>query len=159
MDQSQALAIKALLETQQVASLGTLHNGEPAVSMVPFALLPHGGGLVIHVSRLAAHTQDMLANPSVSLLVAASPTPGEPVHALPRASIQGQVRQCASDAAEYAEAKRAYLARFPYSEAMFDFADFSLFTIAVRSVRLVGGFGQAASITAERFAAIMGGER
>lgn len=151
-------ALKALLETQRVAALGTLHNGEPSVSMVPFALLTKGDGLVIHVSQLAAHTQDMLTNPAVSLLVATPPTPGELVHALPRASIQGLARQCPSDAAEYAEAKRVYLAHFPYSEEMFNFADFSLFTIAVRSVRYVGGFGKAVSITAERFAVIMGGE-
>lgn len=158
MDSSQALAFKALLETQQVASLGTLHNGEPSVSMVPFALLPAGGGFVIHVSQLAAHTRDMLANPAVSLLVMETPTLGKPVHALPRATLQGQARQCLSNAAEYAEARGAYLARFPYSEEMFQFADFSLFTIAVRSARFVGGFAQAASITAERFAAIMGSE-
>ena len=78
------------------------------------------------------------------------------MHALPRASIQGLARQCPSNAPDYAEARRVYLARFPYSEEMFSFSDFSLFAVAVRSVRFVGGFGQAASITAERFAAIMG---
>lgn len=158
MDSSQALAFKALMETQQIASLGTLHNGEPSVSMVPFALLPAGGGLVIHVSQLAAHTKDMLANPAVSLLVVASPAPDMPVHALPRASIQGQARQCPSDAADYGSARRVYLARFPYSEEMFHFADFSLFIVTVRSVRYVGGFAQAASITGERFTAIMGND-
>jgi putative heme iron utilization protein len=158
MHASQELAFKTLLETQSIAALGTLHDGEPAVSMVPFALLPAGAGLAIHVSRLAAHTQDMLANPTVSLLVTATPKPGQPVHALPRVTLQGQARQCPSEAAEYAEAKQAYLARFPYSEEMFQFADFSLFVVEVRSARFVGGFGQAASITAERFAAIVAGE-
>lgn len=158
MHASQELAFKTLLETQSIAALGTLHDGEPAVSMVPFALLPAGAGLAIHVSRLAAHTQDMLANPAVSLLVTATPNPGQPVHTLPRATLQGQARQCPNEAAEYAEAKRAYLARFPYSEDMFQFADFSLFVVEVRSARFVGGFGQAASITAERFAAIVAGE-
>lgn len=158
MHASQELALKTLLETQPVAALGTLHDGEPTVSMAPFALLPEGAGLAIHVSRLAAHTQDMLDNPAVSLLVTAMPIPGQPVHALPRATLQGQARQCPAEAEEYVEAKQAYLARFPYSEAMFQFADFSLFVIEVRSARFVGGFGQAASVTAERFAAIVAGE-
>ncbi|WP_428420486.1 HugZ family protein [Methylibium sp.] len=155
MDPSQAHALKALLETQPVASLATLHNGEPAASMVPFALLPAGQGVVIHVSRLATHTKDMLANPAVGLLVLASPAPGLPVQALPRVSLQGRARQCLNDAAEYTEARQAYLARFPESEPMFGFADFSLFVIGVRSARFVGGFAQAGSVTAERFVAIM----
>ena len=39
---------------------------------------------------------------------------------------------------------------------MFSFSDFSLFVIAVQSVRFVGGFAQASSVTAEQFASIMG---
>jgi hypothetical protein len=35
---------------------------------------------------------------------------------------------------------------------MFGFGDFSIFVILVRSARLVSGFGQAASLTAEAFA-------
>lgn len=57
---NQETALNALLASQQVASLGTLHKGERAVSMVPFALLAQGNGVVIHVSSLATHTGDML---------------------------------------------------------------------------------------------------
>ena len=58
MDPSIAPAIKSLLATQRIASLGTLHDGDPHVSMVPFAVLPAGPDFVIHVSSLAAHTGD-----------------------------------------------------------------------------------------------------
>ncbi len=58
-----------VLRSQTIASLGTLHAGEPAVSMVPFATT--GGALVIHVSRLAAHTADMLATLSPEQFAAA----------------------------------------------------------------------------------------
>ena len=51
MNSSQAQALRNLLKTQQVASLGTLHKDEPYVSMVPFALIPGGRGFVIHVSH------------------------------------------------------------------------------------------------------------
>jgi hypothetical protein len=155
MDRAQAQALKDLLQTQQVASLGTLHKGEPFVSMVPFALLPHGRGFVIHVSQLATHTRDMLAHPAVSLLVVAAPSPGVPAQALARATIQGQARQCASDAPAYPEARHAYLSRFPDSARMFGFADFSLFLVVPDSVRFVGGFAQAKSITAESLARIL----
>lgn len=152
-DQSQAL--RKLLGTQPVAALGTLHKGEPFVSMVPFALLPLGRGFVVHVSRLATHTKDMLTHPAVSLLVVAPPAPQVPVQALARATIQGQARQCLDTDPDYAEARRVYLARFPQSADLFGFADFSLFVVVPRSVRFVGGFAQAASITAGTLARIM----
>ena len=69
MNPAHAQTLRDLLGTQRIASLGTLHKGEPYVSMVPFAILPGGSGFVIHVSQLSAHTKDMLARPEVSLLV------------------------------------------------------------------------------------------
>ena len=59
-----ATALRSLLRAQQTAALATLHNGEPALSMVPYALLREGAGFVIHVSHLAVHTSDMLATPA-----------------------------------------------------------------------------------------------
>ena len=155
MDSSQAKALRSLLEAQEVAALGTLHNGEPFVSMVPYALLPGGRGFVIHVSRLAQHTKDMLAGPAVSLLVIAPADPETSAQARPRATIQGKARPCADGDPDRAEAKRIYLARFPQSEQMFEFADFSLFIIVPRTVRFIGGFAQARSITAETLAEIL----
>lgn len=157
MDSSQALALRSLLHGQQVASLATLHKGEPAVSMVPYALLPRGRGFVVHVSRLATHTADMLAHPVVALLVMALPGSAASPRELPRASVKGRALPCAPDAPEYPEAREAYLSRFPESEEMFSFADFSLYIVTVSSVRFVGGFANATSILAPEFASIMGG--
>jgi putative heme iron utilization protein len=151
--QSQTLAL--LIHTQEVAALGTLHDGEPFVSMVPYALLPGGAAFVVHVSRLAAHTKDMLANPAVSLLVIASPEPGVPAQARPRVTIQGSANPCVDSDPRYGEAKSAYLARFPDAADMFSFADFSLFVIEPRSARFIGGFAQATSLGAESLARIL----
>ena len=115
--------------------------------MVPFALLPGGSGFVIHVSQLAAHTKDMLLSPHVSLLVVASPTPDVPAQALARITIQGRAAQYADAAEGHAEAKAAYLSRFPLSAELFSFADFSLFAIWPDSIRFVGGFAQATTIS------------
>ena len=155
MESSQILALKSLLERQQVASLATLHKGEPAVSMVPYALLPQGRGFLVHVSRLATHTADMLANPAVALLVVAPPGSATSPQELHRASVQGCARQCAGGSAEHSQARALYLARFPPSEEMFGFPDFSLFVVEPRSVRFIGGFARASSITAEEFSSIM----
>jgi putative heme iron utilization protein len=141
----------SLLRTQQVAALGTLHGGRPAVSMVPFALEASSPCLVIHVSRLATHTKDMEVNPAVSLMVMAERTPEVPTQALARLTVAGNAQRCAPQEAHYEEARRAYLARFPESEPMFGFDDFSLFRIEPESVRLVGGFAQAWSLTRAQF--------
>ena len=155
MESTQAKALRDLLQAQQVAALGTLHKGHPFVSMVPFAALPDGTGLVIHVSLLATHTKDMTSNPNVSLLVMAQPTPHVPPQAIPRVTIQGQATQCAEPSQVHAEAKAAYLARFPQSAEMFSFADFSLFVIQPMSARFVGGFAQAASLSPALLASIL----
>ena len=159
MNAGQAQALRDLLENQQIASLGTLHDAEPYVSMVPFALLPGGRGFAIHVSRLATHTKDMLSNPAVSLLIVSPQGPGMPAQALARATILGRARQYADADPDHADAKRIYLSRFPQSEEMFGFSDFSLFAVVPRTVRFVGGFAQAATITSETLAGIMSDAR
>lgn len=158
MDVDQANALRALLRSQDVAALGTLHAGEPFVSMVPFALLPDGH-FVIHVSALAAHTRDMAAHPTVSLLVMArrdGPAPVAP-QALARVTIQGEAGPVPAGDALHEAAKRAYLDRFPQSEMTFALADFSLVVIRPASARYVGGFAQAKTLTAEGLATVMRG--
>jgi putative heme iron utilization protein len=113
MDSSEALVLKSLLENRPVAALATLHKGEPAVSMVPFALLPNSTSFVIHVSRLATHTKDMLANPAVALLVTASAEDADSSLALPRASVQACARPCDPESSEYRQSRAAYLAKLP----------------------------------------------
>jgi hypothetical protein len=125
--------------------------------MVPFAMLPDGSGFVIHVSQLAAHTRDMLLSPQVSLLVVAPPTPEVPAQALARVTIQGRAVQYADATEGHAAAKVAYLSRFPRSAELFSFSDFSLFAIWPDSIRFVGGFAQATTLSPETLAEVLSG--
>lgn len=154
MDAAETIALKALLVQTPVATLATLHKGAPATSMVPYALLPDGR-FVIHVSRLATHTRDMLEHPAVSLLVMATPGSAETPLALPRVSVQGQALVCATGAPDYAQARTAYLAKLPEAEELFSFADFSLFLITPQFLRYVAGFGRAHMVTAELYAGLL----
>ena len=158
MEAPEAATLRSLLLRQPVATLATLHKGKPAVSLVPFAMLPSGAGFVIHVSKLATHTNDMLESPAVALLVAASLGETETPLALPRASIQGRARRCLPESSEFSEARTAYLAKLPEAEELFTFSDFSVFIIEPESVRFVAGFGRAMSLTAERMRAVLGPE-
>jgi putative heme iron utilization protein len=157
MNPSQEKTLRDLLRRQQIAALGTLHNGQPFVSMAPFAILPGGEGFVIHVSQLATHTKDMLLNPQVSLLVVAPPAPEVSAQATARVSVQGLAAPCPESAQGHAQAKAAYLSRFAQSAAMFDFADFWLFVIQPQSVRFVAGFAQATTLAPEALAQALKG--
>ncbi len=157
MTPTEATTLRTLLTTQPVAALSTLHKGGPAVSMVPFALLPGGEGVVVHVSRLATHTQDMLDHPAVALLVAGTLAPGDSPLALPRVSIQGHARPCPADAPGYAEARQAYLAKLPDAEPLFGFGDFSVFVIEPESLRFVAGFGRAMAFKTDRLREVLSG--
>jgi putative heme iron utilization protein len=97
----------------------------------------------------------MLANPAVALLVVAPPGTAASPQELQRASVQGTARQCTGGSAEHSQARALYLARFPQSEQMFRYSDFSLFIVEPRSVRFVGGFGRATSILADEFFSVM----
>jgi putative heme iron utilization protein len=155
MNPEQAQSLRRLLQSQQVASLGTLHEGAPYVSMVPFALLPDGSGFVIHVSELSSHTKDMVDSPRVSLLVVAPDTAETPVQALARVTIQSRAELCPASTPGYSLAHDAYLSRFPGAVNTFALSDFSLFAIRPLSIRFIAGFAQAFTLTPEAFAAAL----
>jgi len=138
-----------LVRARRTAALGTLREGAPCVSMVPYALAPDGAGFVVHVSKLAAHTKDMLADARVSLLIAEAEAGAKSPLGLMRVSVQGQARRIPSGSPDLTGLKDAYLARFVEAEPMFGFADFSIFLIRPESARFVAGFGQAHTLSAE----------
>lgn len=150
MDTTRVGLLLRLLDQQPVGALATLHRGRPAVSMVPYARLPGAASLVIHVSALATHTADMRACADVAVLVTSDPEPGVSALGRPRLSVTALALACAADHAAHTVARSAYLARFADAAPMFEFSDFSLFLLELQSARLVGGFGQAWSLTREQ---------
>lgn len=148
MDAQTASYLRSLLDTVSVAALATLHQGKPAVSMTPFALLPSVSGIVVHVSALATHTQDMQKHPQVALLVTAQCEQHSQARALPRISFSAQARWLdpKSDTTLYSDAKKAYLKRFEDAAIAFELSDFSLVLLKPKSARLIAGFGRAYSL-------------
>ena len=144
--------LRELLTARKVAALGTLHEGAPFVSMVPFALTEDGTAFLIHVSELAAHTQDMMSDARVSLMVMRSESADTMPQELARVTVAGRAVEIPEPSAEYDLGKARYLARFPDSEPIFGFADFHLFAVRPASVRWVGGFAGAKTFAPEDFA-------
>lgn len=150
-------ALRALIHSQRTAALGTLDaNGEAFVSRVPFAIDAANGSLVIHVSGLAAHTGNLIRHPRASLLVTETERPDEPVHALPRVSIDVRAETCAPDSPEAHARCAVYLARFPEAEPMTQLGDFRFLRLRPLGARQVAGFGAARSLDATTIAQALG---
>ena len=142
--------LRLLLTEQRTAALGTLtERGDPLVSMVPFAIEPTQACLVLHVSGLAAHTRQMQRHARVSLLVMQAEQAGEPVHALPRVSLEGVASSPEVGSAGWQHCRDAYLARFPEAKPMTELPDFRFVVIEPTSARHVAGFGAARTVDPE----------
>ncbi len=149
MDLETAHTLHKLLQDQPVAALGTLHRGDPAVSMVPFVVAADGAQLLIHVSALATHTADLQRHRRVSLMVMAGLQGGIPPQALPRVTLQADANILPRDGAAYAVARAAYLHRFADAAITFELGDFAMVSLQPVSARLVAGFGRAYSLVGE----------
>lgn len=143
-------ALRELLLSRRTAALGTRDaDGEVFVSMVPFAIDPDAQELVLHVSGLAAHTGNLLRHPRVSLLVTAAEPDGEPVHALPRVTLDALASEAEPGSDAATRAKTVYLQRFPDAEMMTTLGDFRFVRLQVTGARQVAGFGAARSLPAD----------
>ena len=104
---------------------------------------------VILVSRLAAHTKALLANPRCSLLFG-EPGKGDPL-AWPRISLQCDALPVTADDPERAHLRIRFLRRHPKAALYVDFPDFLFLRLQPVSASLNGGFGRAYALTAEDF--------
>ncbi|HEY9095322.1 MAG TPA: pyridoxamine 5'-phosphate oxidase family protein [Hydrogenophaga sp.] len=142
-------ALRELIHRQRTAALGTRDaEGEVFVSRVPYAIDARDGSLLIHVSLLAAHTGNLQRHPRASLLIAQSEVPGEPVHALPRVSIDVTAVACPPDSPEAHARREVYLERFPEAQPMTLLGDFQFVRLRPLGARQVAGFGAARSLDA-----------
>jgi putative heme iron utilization protein len=80
---------------------------------------------------------------------------GEPVHALPRVTLEGVATVLERDSTVWRAARGAYLARFADAEPMTALGDFIFVGIAVQGARQVAGFGAARSLDAETMAEVL----
>src|SRR5438874_2315549 len=147
MKEQTAIVAADLVRRCKVSALGTLHEGAPSVSMVPYAIIKEPFAFVVLVSALSAHTGDMLENPSVALMIVEPESDRKPAHGLARVSVQGRAQRIAKTDPRYATARASYLARFADMSGLFELGDFTLVAIDPATVRVIAGFAQAATIT------------
>lgn len=148
-DMSQLLG--SLILGRSVAALATLHEGAAFASMIPYAVhlddAPERLRFVTHVSRLSAHTRDMLASPAVCLLITAPETAAVPPQALPRVSLPAVATFVDATHDDHAALEAAYLGRFPHAADYVRLGDFSIVTLAPTSARFIAGFARATTLS------------
>ncbi|MGA3302144.1 MAG: pyridoxamine 5'-phosphate oxidase family protein [Methylovirgula sp.] len=142
---------KQLLRATRAAALATLAApaASPFASLVNVATAPDGSPLLL-LSRLAAHTRHLEADPRLSLLFYSAlnrPSGGDPLsHA--RLTIVGAATRV-EDGAMRSAVRARFLARHPKSSLYADFTDFSFFKVTIEAGHLNGGFGRAANLSAD----------
>ena len=124
-----------LMHAQGAASLATLMDGAPYVSLVLVAFDADGAPLLL-LSRLAQHTRNLLADPRVSLLFDGTAGLEDPL-AGPRLTVLGAVAPCSD-----ATVLDRYLVHHPSARAYAGFSDFDLYKVTVDRAHFVGGFGK-----------------
>ncbi|HEU4522185.1 MAG TPA: DUF2470 domain-containing protein [Thermoanaerobaculia bacterium] len=147
---SHAERVRTLLDRERIGTLATNsrhHAGFPFASVMPYALSEDGAPLFL-ISSMAIHTQNLVADPRASLLVAQSGGGADPL-GLARATLLGTARavENVSDAL-----RAAYVERHPSSRHWISYTDFSFFRLDVTSIYFVGGFGVMGWVGADAYA-------
>lgn len=136
-----------LMRCARTGALATLEkaSGTPYASLVTVATEPSGAPVLL-ISRLALHTQNIAADPRVSLLCdaqsldAARRAEDDPL-ALGRVTVIGRAERV-----EPSVVRARFLARHPGAAMYVDFPDFAFYRIAVERSHFIGGFGRIVDI-------------
>lgn len=149
MDSQVGQELVRLIRDHRTASLGTVLDGHPLVTLILFNPQSDLSGFDIHISRLAQHTKALAQNPKAALMIAQPDSHTRNPQTLARLSIQGYAEPILPDGPAYEEARESYLQRFPQSALNFDLGDFFLVRIRPESARLITGFGKIHDLSAE----------
>jgi putative heme iron utilization protein len=130
------LTAKRLVREARMGALASLRaDGAPYASLVTVATAADNAPLLL-LSRLAWHTENILRDPRVSLLIdergGTDPLSGA------RVSLTGRIAPTDDDT----NTERRFLARHPSASGYASFADFGFWRVEVESGHLVAGFGR-----------------
>lgn len=137
----------ALIRSQRWAALATAEDRIPYLSSVAYAIGEDLSGFLLHLSRLASHTERLLKNPHASLLISEPDDGRGDPQTLARLSMTGRVEHVPRESDKYLACQGSYLQRLPESEPLFAFSDFELFRFVPEDIRYVAGFARAYSFT------------
>lgn len=110
-------------------------SGHPYASLVATATDVAGAPLFL-ISRLALHTQNILADARASLLIDGTGPSGDPL-ASGRVTLLGR-----AVAVDDGEARARFLTRHPHAAMYAGFTDFAFYRLDMEKAHYIGGFGR-----------------
>ncbi|HVY44860.1 MAG TPA: DUF2470 domain-containing protein, partial [Minicystis sp.] len=110
------------------------------------------GRPLLLISRLAEHTQNLVANADASVLVCEAVEAGREPLAAGRVTLIGRCARIDGEEAR-ADARARFLTAHPDAAHYVDFKDFDWYRLEPIALRYVGGFGRMSWVTADAYAA------
>ena len=151
MNNDDRMRLRRLLVEQRWAALGSINDKDgPSVSFVGYVPEADFAGFIIHVSRLAEHTQYLLARPRAALGISEPDAGQGDPQLLARVNLQGPVAVIDRGTPDYLAARTRYLERLPHAQQLFGFEDFLLMRMRPEEARYIGGFARAYRLSAEQ---------
>lgn len=140
--------VKTMLRTSRHGALATLdpNTGWPIATRVGVSS-DFDGAPVLLISRLAAHTPALLADPRCSLLLG-TPGKGDPL-AHVRVTIACEAHEIERDSDTHKRLDNRYLSHQQKAKLYSSLPDFRYFRLEPQGASLNGGFGKAYALTRE----------
>jgi putative heme iron utilization protein len=151
MDKAVLIAIRELLTTRKVLCLAAIIDGEPAASLLPYAVASDMQSAYVQASRLAKHSRALDEGATVSLLIHGLDTDDVDPLQVPRLTVQAVVEPLERGTDAFDAASRVFTARLPTAELTLGLADFTLYRLRFGRGRLVSGFAQAYDLRPDTF--------
>lgn len=154
-----AAELTALLRRCRTLVLATAGgNGEPLASYAPF--LAAGGDLHVYLSRLSAHTPNLVRSAgtgtSVSVMLIEDESSASQVFARRRATLRCGVSIVSRDSDRCRVLMGEFRDRFgTIMDTLAPLADFTMFALTPLEANVVAGFGRAGTVPAGRLAAVL----
>jgi hypothetical protein len=149
MSSAQIEAVRELLTASRVLSLALVVEADPVNGLMPFAVTPDYGALVVHASRLARHTKGLHDGAAFDALLHEPVVQGVDALQVKRVTLRGVVRVPEDGTPAHDALRRVYLMKFPEAEPITALGDFGFYVLLIEGGRLVTGFGAAANVTQE----------
>ncbi len=128
---------RLLLRRARTATIASLdRGGGGAYASLANVATDVDGAPIVLISKLAWHTQNLVADGRGSLMVAELPETGDALTGQ-RVTVMGQWRE-----ATETRLRRRYLARHPEAAMYVDFGDFSFWRLTPEVIHAVAGFGR-----------------
>jgi heme iron utilization protein len=151
MEQDVMAAIRDMLTSHKVLCLATTIDGEPAASLLPYALASDLQSVYVQASKLARHSRALEAGAKVGILVHGLDTEDVDPLQVPRLTIQAAVEPLERETDEFNAASRVFVARLPSAEMTLGLSDFTLYRLRFGHGRFVAGLAQAYNISPDVF--------